>query len=204
MECSFGLDLPYKGSRDYLHGTDIHDALCDEVEAKIGGPLQRLDLVFHRMVRSALSAEVFESSAVPEAEPAVVFRFQARGQGWVAQLHETGGPVTRRSPYDEDAVLKVSTYDAERQFIESPVLPGYSNIEIIIPLFKDLLQRVLPDAKGKWLFTRLQLPESFRHATFARLGITFAGQSGMRLARGAMLGDGEKLGHIFFSLQPTE
>jgi hypothetical protein len=202
MEGSITLNLSFKGSRDYLQGGDIHDALCDELQSRAGARLTGLELVFHRIARTVVVGEVMPAGTPADGEPGVVMRFQACGQNWVARLRDTDQPVTERKPYDEGPVIAAARFDSERQAISAPAIEGYSTIEIVIVLFKELLARVLPEAHGKWLFTRLQLKESLRGLLVERIELVFAGQSGMRLARAKILADGRELGVIFYSLIP--
>lgn len=202
MEGKIVIDIPFKGSRDYLHGTDMHDALCAELESRAGARLSALDLVFHRVSRTALAGEVVAAGTEATGEPTVVMRFSAGGKSGIARLYETGVEVAARRPFDEERVAHSSSYDVARQAISAPAMEGYSTIEIIIVLFKELLARVLPEAQGKWLFTRLQLKESIRGLPVERIELVFAGQSGMRLARAKIHADGRELGVIFYSLIP--
>ena len=222
MIADFSLTLRFKGARTYVQGPDIHDAMCDALSER-GIVLEKVDLVCHRLIATNVTAREIPAEESPAEGVHAVFRFNGR----TIVLTENGEPITLREPYDEPALVAKMELDATARRIAvnrstgvPPVGPTaetavlrtfgsrdgcatFSNAELFVALNKELLTRCFPEAKGKWLFTRLQLPQSFRKSQFARIEVQFLGHSNFRITRSALFGDGQPLGHLFFSLLPA-
>ena len=181
-----------------MQGPDIHDAMCDALSER-GIVLEKVDLVCHRLVTTNVTAREIPADESPAEGVHAVFRFD----GHTIVLTENGEPITLREPYDEPALVAKMELDATARRIAIAPLPGFSNAELVVALNKELLTRCFPEAKGKWLFTRLQLPQSFRQSQFARIEVQFLGHSNFRITRSALFGDGAPLGNLYFSLLPT-
>lgn len=198
MIADFSLTLRFKGARTYVQGPDIHDAMCDALTER-GVVLEKVDLVCHRLVTTNVTAREIPAEESPAEGVHAVFRFNGR----TLVLTENGEPITLREPYDEPALVTEMELDAAARRIAIAPPAGFSNAELVVALNKELLTRCFPEAKGKWLFTRLQLPESFRQSQFARIEVQFLGHSNFRITRSALFGDGAPLGNLYFSLLPT-
>lgn len=202
MNSDFDLRLPYKGGRQYLHGTDIYNAVCDLLAARQFGPLEKLDVVFHKMTLTQLRGRIYGEEPAPETERQVVFRGKAGGRPLTVILEEDGAPITERVPYDEEALAAQATWNEAEKQITLLGGPQVSNIEKIVALNKTLLSRSFPEAKGRWLFARLQLIESIRPKVFEQIEVRFQGHSHFRITRSTLFGDGAPLGSLYFSLLP--
>ena len=219
MIADFSLTLRFKGARTYVQGPDIHDAMCDALIER-GIVLEKVDLVCHRLVTTNITAREIPAEESPAEGVHAVFRFNGR----TLVLSENGEPITLREPYDEPTLVAKMELDATARRIAvnrstgvPPVGPSgvspdaqsrdgcgtFSNAELVVALNKELLTRCFPEAKGKWLFTRLQLPQSFRQSQFARIEVQFLGHSNFRITRSALFGDGAPLGNLYFSLLPA-
>ncbi|MES2568555.1 MAG: hypothetical protein V4710_00700 [Verrucomicrobiota bacterium] len=202
MSSEFQLQLRFKGARQYLQGPDIYNALCDTLAERGWESLEKIDVVFHKMAASQLTGRIYLGQDVPASEPNVVFRAVSKGQALTVLLEEGGESIAGRVPYDEEALVARTTLDADQKRISVPATPGYSNIEAFVALNKSLLLRSFPEAKGRWLFARLQMAQSFRHTPFEQFEVRFQGHSNFRITRSVLLGDGRTLGSLYFSLLP--
>lgn len=211
MIADFSVTLRFKGARTYVQGPDIHDAMCDALIQR-GIVLEKVDLVCHRLVTTNMTTREIPAEESPAEGVHAVFRFNGR----TLVLTENGEPITLREPYDEPALVAKMELDATARRIAVNRSTGgtpdahsrdgcatFSNAELVVALNKELLTRCFPEAKGKWLFTRLQLPHSFRQSQFARIEVQFLGHSNFRITRSALFGDGAPLGNLYFSLLPT-
>lgn len=204
MNAESELQLPYKGPRTYLHGTDIYNAVCELLAASGRSDLAKIDLVFHQVSKSQLRTAIFQGAAPEESHPNVVFRCQEQGENIIVHLEETGKPVTGRVPYDEEGLVSAAEIDTDERRISLASREGYSNIEMFVALNKKLLSHLFPEVRGKWFFTRLQLARSIYKLPLERLEVRFLGHSNFRITRSTLLGNGEALGSIYFSLVPAE
>lgn len=204
MSVEFPLTLSFKGSRQYLHGTDMHDAVCDLLTQQGGQNIQKIDFTLHRIVLTQLVASIHRDTQ-PETEGAnAVFRATVDSSPVTVLLKECGTPVTDRRPYDEEGLVSAASFDSTNQRITFTASDAYTNIEMIVALNKALLLRALPEAKGKWLFTRLQLATSIKDRKLNTIEVRFLGHSNYRITRSQVFGDGQPIGSIFFSLMVTE
>lgn len=204
MNAESELQLPYKGLRTYLHGTDIYNAVCELLAKEGASDLVKIDMVFHQVSASQLHASISRENPSAEGPANVVFRCSTSGENITVKLAQTGQPVTERVPYDEEGLVSSAVIRTEEQRISLTNQPGYSNIEMFVALNKKLLSHLFPEVRGKWFFTRLQLSRSVYKLPLANLEVQFLGHSNFRITRSTLLGNGEPLGSIYFSLVPAE
>jgi len=188
------LDLPFKGTRDYLHGTDMFDALLRITEAK--GPVV---LVLRRTMRHPVDAVPIPRGVAPSAHSAEFHYTWAGSDRTIVVREDPGRIVTRRVPYDEEAITAGAAVCGTS--LSSSISGSYSFIEYVVTLNKLLLSRWAPGmTASKWLFTRIELdivPESPK-----RLDLNVTASIGCRIAKTAIRADGRLLGHIYFSSVP--
>lgn len=204
MSTDFTLPLRFKGSRTYVQGPDIHDAVCDSLERRGYSAIEKVDLVCHRLVSTQLTASFADGSENLSDSTHAIFRFRHENQAHTLALVENSDAVTTRVPYDEEALISAGGLNLEKKEISVSPPASYSNAEIVVALNKHLLQTAFPEAKGKWLFTRLQLGSSFRNRRFETMEVRFQGHSNFRITRSLLLGDGQPLGTLYFSLLAAE
>ncbi len=167
------LTLCFKGGRDYLHGTDVYDAIAALADAKCSGGVSRVRLSIHRFFRHQPDL-VWTWGELPRDRPA----------GAVVDFSVAG-----------DRVMSGWFVDTARA--EPPGRP----IEALVSMTKRLhLSRHPVTGTARWIFTRLDLrrllcgqdPRGFR----LRLVDNLHG----RITRTEVLVGGEALGSIYFSL----
>jgi hypothetical protein len=184
------LPLAFKGSRDYLQGGDIFNALADLTGAREGISLQMKKVMRHPL----------DSVSVPAGRPGGGFSawFEYGGAGnrhCIGLLEDASSEVPGRMPYDEDAVIAGAHLSEAR--IESPG-PGVATfIERVIALNKVLLNARFAPQKLKWWFTRLEL--EMLPAAPRSIALTLAASVGARLTKSIIEVDGVPCGHIYFS-----
>lgn len=191
------LHLCYKGNREYLHGSDIFDALsvmADELTGGVGAFIERI--TFRRFAR--LSCDV---TTEPTADPSrIVCQARLRVPGsesvdvWIV---ETANPVTSRRPFDEEQLLARASLGCDRRSARFPGRGGYSPIEEVIALTKYLNYAVSPEVNGKWVFGQLDLVESLP-ANYSILEIRIKSLVGGRFSINEILTDGHSIGTIRF------
>jgi hypothetical protein len=194
-------DFPWrnKGGRDYLHATDMHDLVCQALIDAGYPPLRQIDMTVHRVAREGLTGVLADAPAASR-EAAAVFQFSAGDRKLVLSLLPNGEPITRRDPYPEDEIAAACRIDLDARRVELGHLAGFSTIEKIVAMNKLLLQRLFPEADGKWFFAKLKLNESLWGRELPSLQLRFETHLDFTLTRTAITADGESLGRIFFSL----
>ena len=183
------LDLKFKGERDYLHGTDIFDALTAVTGARFG-----IALWLYRIVRCGLEAVPLAAAPRRPREFAGLFAYHANdATRWVDLREDRAIEVLGRTPYDEDSVITDAVIEGGA--IGSPGPSRYSFIERVVALNKVLLRRAVADVP--WLFTRLELDRLAEAPCALRLRLCH--RFGVRLIKSAIAADGAPLGFIYFS-----
>jgi hypothetical protein len=114
--------------------------------------------------------------------------------GW---LSETDEAITERVPYAEDEIVRQCVVDSGCATCERP--SGFSPIEVVIAITKELHQRRYPDRAGKWIIVRLDLERVFEDRD-RRLDVELERRLTDRLTKCRIAADGKRVGAIYFSL----
>lgn len=146
------LHFRFKGSRNYVQGGDIFDAL-DRWFAEQG--MRVLDIVFRGFTSNQLVCLMSEPEKAVTAEGSAVDKHGNRTPFWLVEAAE---PVVERYPFDEEAITGHAKIAGKT--IEADETSGYSVIEQIIALTKALNYSLVPEVKGKWVFGQLRLNEA--------------------------------------------
>jgi hypothetical protein len=193
------LKLCFKGDRDYLHGTDIYDAVTTALGGRGGGPGGPFRMSIHRIARHQCAMVVADTPEGAGRPSEAVAEFAlgsgvARLTGW---LIETGDAVACRYPYDEDAVVAAIRLDGEAIILDRA--PGYRPIEVIVAMTKRLHYSAVPIEAGRWMFTRLDLKRLLEDEDEGDMRIELKNRLGHRLTRSRIESGGEHIGEIYFS-----
>lgn len=186
------LYLKYKGSRNYLHGSDIYNAIDDLLNARFSGHLACL--VFKRFARNQieLQFEKPDDSSQLLGHGAWQILPGEMVQFW---LQETPQHVTESYPFQEEPITQPAEIDGT--MIRGKRANAYSLIENIIALTKCLNYALTPDVNGKWLFGQLNLEKALPtewDEIVVRRGVAV----GNRFSRNQIEIDGGDFGEIRF------
>lgn len=151
------LNTPYKGSRHYIHGSDLFNKITKIVYSTPEYESYYVSqLVFTRFTYHLCELVIDEV-----VEPALI-----AGKGIISTLDskknfylvETGNSPTERYPFDEESlVAKAEYYDSSITLNQAP---DYTSIETVIALTKALSYKLMPLDKEKWVFGRIDLKSS--------------------------------------------
>jgi hypothetical protein len=193
------LSFCFKGERDYLHGTDVYEAVADVARQRVGEDLQRLRLGMHRFFRR--QPDLYWSAEAAAARPPnAIADFSTSGvrdcaSGW---LLESERPVECRKPFDEDRVRYGCAFADASVSVRAST--GLSPIETLVSMTKHLHNRVVPAATARWIFSRLDVRRLLRPEDAAGLTVRLVDNLHGRLTRCDIEVGGEALGQIYFSL----
>lgn len=190
-------DLPFKGSRDYLHGSDIYNWVAGIVES-IPGVAAPIVLSFRHLARRQL--EILSKAEFPH-HPATVAEFSIQCESTAQRflLIESGIVPQRRIPYDEDAIIG-SCVIADYSITASAEPPSCTPIELCVAMTKKLHQAALPQEKRKWLFARIELSRFFRSKDMAGLEICVVQRVETHFTKSTVVTSDGPLGQIYFSI----
>lgn len=200
MTQTYPLELPFRGERPYLHGTDLHEAVMAALSGQI--PEGPVSLTFHSLLKN-LPDLVVSTDSLRHLREDPAFRGELRlGAGEVvlnAVMMESNRPVTERKVCNENDVAAAARMDAAQQ-TATLVNPEVGNlIESIVFLNKRLHLQLLPHLSPKWLFARLELSGALPSQAPSILAITLKQVLGNRFTRSEIFFDGRRFGSISFS-----
>lgn len=194
-------ELGFKGDRDYLHGTDIYESAIKSLTHVGHLSPQNIDLMFHRLVRTQLSAELCLKSQSSQASPPdAVLSFRSGGEQSQLRLTESGSPISARNVYDEKLISAASRLSIKSKSIELDNRLQYSSIEIIVALNKFLLCSLFTELNGKWLFVRLVSDQKLTSSKDAHFAITLVHIMANKFTKSTFTINQRQSGQIFFSL----
>jgi hypothetical protein len=189
------LDLAFKGSRDYLHGTDLFEALV-----ALTGAREQVSFRVRKVMRCGLEALPMEEDA-PVEWCCAVFGYSCGAERFQIGVRERPGVlVTGHRPYDEDAVRADAILRGDQ--VESPGPVAATFFERVLAINKLLMTRVFPEVKDGWLFTRLELdrvPERPR-----MVGSRFLAATGTRLVKTSVIADHVEIGYVSGVRRPSD
>jgi hypothetical protein len=193
-------ELSFKGARQYAHGTDIYNGLLAWMTSnKTTGRVTGIDFSIHKMASTQL-AVARPDELHRDAQPAVTCGFAEDGTRKQLALVETGAPITKRRPYDEDSIIRDMIIDATARTGELRSATDFSAIEIWVAMTKAVHLRVF-DPAMKWLFVRARFSEYVRELQPGRWSVKIAANFRNKLTRNEISRDGITVGEIYFSPQ---
>lgn len=194
------LQLCFKGTRDYLQGGDLCQAIMQAAKARSPGEVVRFQLAFHRFIArqpDLLWLDPQDPASRAKDAPAEFTISGTRGQ-LRGQLVESGRAVDCRIPFDEDSIVRAC--DISGDVVSIGTESGYLPTEVLVSMTKHLHNRLLPAPAGRWIFTRLDVARLFAAGDAAGMSVTLGENLHGRLTKSAIRVGGQMLGHIYFSL----
>jgi len=202
MEKAAELEFKFKGSRTYVHGTDIYNGIADFARNQFGlDELSDINYTLHRIMKTQLRIEAFKNEKVRRRDDTCVdFQCRSGNDTWQFLLAENGKPVTGRYEYPEDDIVALCTCDLNAKNISLTKATPFTDIEVIVAMNKGLVQQLFREAPGKWFFTKLEMNRFERKSQYANLTLTLVRNLGLKLTKTCVVMDGRELGHIYFSI----
>ena len=195
----------FKGTRDYVHGTDIYNYILEKLLMinKDIKSFSKFNLSFLRQTMTNIdfysgTKEEFQNFANKEA---ITFRGSVLEKNEAIMFWgvENNEPIDGRYEYNEKKIEDSCIAEANRISFDSK-LSDLSFIENIIPMNKKLLAVSCPQFKGKWMFTRLDLDSPIPQQISEELTLEIYQASNPKLVCSNILRGQDKAGRIFFSL----
>jgi len=142
------LDLPFKGSREYLHSTDLYPALMEVARESFGPQAWVHSLTIRRPFK-----RIIQVSFDPVEVSSGSFRIRNGGQDVPGWLLETDRLVTRRVPYDTSPLSAAAVSGSGcARILEA--LPGFPVLDVLVSLLKLVSDQV---DRRHWLICQLNL-----------------------------------------------
>jgi hypothetical protein len=192
-----------KGSRNYIHGTDMYTAFVRHTVEEYPAPDPgALKMTIHRIATRNSSMLVGLPGEEFARPPDAYAEFSAELPGGLrrAYLVETGTPATERYEYHEERIEQLCTLREQTVYIRED--SGYAPVEVVVAMNKHLHNSLFPLADERWMFTRIELKRPLRASDAQQFEVTHLQRLGTKFSRSAIAAAGTPLGHIYFSAVP--
>ena len=197
MKEVFDLDFCFKGSRKYVHGTDIFLKLVE----KYNDDIENIDIAFHGI---SVNNMTFSSNKPINKEIKVTFRGLHENNKIKLFGFENSSEINCRYEYLEEKIVDNSIVTISTESITLKTPTEYTFIEHIVAMNKALLEDIYPDINGKWYFTRLQLQRPINISDTTSLQLILKANFQFKLTKTSIFVDKKEIGFIYFSLIPKE
>lgn len=193
------LVLSYKGSRNYLQGGDLYNAIASSFSQLYQGDSKTIQLLFHRFARQQCDLYIVgaEEGILRPEECVCDGTVEGKSGKWIFWLLETGRPVTGRQPFDEDGISRNAIVSDKQVSLEERL--EYSPIEIVVALTKHLHNLLYPLAGQRWIFSKLELSRLLAPEDNHRVRVKLLTNLHNRITKSEVWCGVELLGHIYFS-----
>lgn len=195
------LNLPYKGDRNYLHGTDMY---AETVRVLNGVKPEILTgkcrLVIHNVARQQCRLlYTFLSDTAKRPENLIAeFNFISNTDHLAAWLVETSRSVTDRIPYPESQITEKCII-SDRS-IKLTGKTRFSAIEELVAMNKLLHMTQYPPGESRWYFTRIDLDRLLTANDAGNLQVNLKQNFNNRLTQSEVISHDQIIGHIYFSM----
>lgn len=194
-------DFRFKGDRNYVHGTDIYNAIARYLQTRYGRELSHINLSFHTVMTHQLEGEVVETEQPDFAvQPAVICKFAAAGSGKTLALRESERTLQGRYAYDEESIARAGRISEDGQAITLVNETPYSSVEVTVAINKRLMQTIFAHEAGKWWFSRLILSKLLPEDATTTFMVRLKRHLGPRLTCSTIMVGGEPYGEVYFSM----
>lgn len=190
------LEFCFKGTRTYVHGTDIYNKIIDFLKDKMKN--KNFDLSFHGITKTNINI----SEIKPENEELLKFvckYINKDNQKKVLYAIENHEFIDCRYEYLEEEICKLSNLNLSSQELILENESSYSFIENCVALNKHLLEQLFPNVNGKWYFTRLQI-SNIPNSEVYPLKLILKANFNFKLTKTEIFISNKSIGYIYFSL----
>jgi hypothetical protein len=188
----------FRGSRDYIHSTDIYEEIIAGANVMGLVPSGQIGLQIRRkIVRRPIY--LFSRRALPEEKDAAYANIGLSGSEWLVRVVDTAQPVEATKTYDEQRIFEASFIDEKAVFLRQNI--GMRPIEVVTALSVKLHKTLFPPSPlQRWLLGRLQVsrPLSSRDAEY--MAIEIERRIGRNITRARVIAEEGAIGSLTFML----
>lgn len=191
----YNLEFCFKGSRTYVHGTDIFNKLTDLLKNEMKN--EKIDLSFHGIAKTNIDLLIKKPENDELLKFVIKFTDNSGNQN-VLYAVENGVRIESKYEYPEEDICKLSNLELENKNVILNKDSSYTFVENAVALNKYLLENLFPNANGKWYFTRFQLNKIPENIYPLRLELK--ANFNFKLTKTEIIIGEESVGFIYFSL----
>lgn len=199
---TYDIDFQFKGSRTYVHGTDIFNQIGSFINDTLKiGTIEDIDMGIHKIMRKNLKLDVLDDSGERKRDnTSVTFAFSDGKEKKKLFLYESDKEVSGRYPYPEDDIIALCDFNVNEKTITLTRKTEYTDIELFVAMNKGLMNKLFPDPGGKWYFTKLEIDRYTRQRDYNNITIQLLRNLNFKLTKSSIAVDNKTIGYIYFSL----
>ncbi len=194
------IQFRFKGTRNYVHGTDLFDAILSMAMVFFKEYPSRIKGTFHRLLASDAILRIYnEGEELDHADPYAAFSIELKSHSYTASITNANSHITSSYEYDEKIVLEKMVM--EKDTAKMLATSAFTYIEQIVAMTKELHLTLYPDMVEKWLFTRIDIKDVLDPSLYPGRELVIKALKNFhnRLTQNAVFLDDHMLGHIWFS-----
>jgi hypothetical protein len=147
------LDVPLRGTRDYLQSGDIYRAFADHLRSQFPSEnFTSLRFKFNHFARAGVDAvywPIDASEPMPKDPNALLWFGFADGRRFQGYFEENGKPINRRIEGAEPEITATTSISGETA--TTPAHQSADLIEHVVFVTKKLHNTLMPPATGRWI-----------------------------------------------------
>lgn len=186
----------YRGSRNYVHITDLFDAVLPTDGRE---DVTDLRMTVHGEIQNCACSINYYDEDPKSTEGKLRGRFDHQGRRLWFDLKESSATQVdcERRSYDEKLIFDGCNIVGDQIMYRGSA--PFEFIELIVAMNKHLLSHLNADKPGRWVFTGIELESTFGED--ATLRVRFIHNFRDKLFKSEIYGGDRMLGYIYFSLQ---
>ena len=192
------LETPFLGTRQYVHGTSLFNAIEGTLRRDVGDDTHIKNLTIRHMATRTCALLAAEDDPDGHERLVANVMYWNGSQFLKGKVVETDQQIENRIPYPEDKIVRGSLVDGEciRQCEPS----GYTVIEEIVALTKKLHYRTQPQPDGQWVFINIDLDRPLHFIEYP-FQVEIVRKLGGKLTSSVIICNGEIVGRIQFGVK---
>ena len=203
MTKELNLTFCFKGSRKYVQGPDIFDAVVAQLEEEFHA-IKGIKYTAYNMLHK--NATMYITNKVVKAEYPIInslISFMHNGVKYYVVVCENDNEIECATEYSEEIVNKQSTIiDKTITFLN---ILDDSYVEIVVSMNKYFLNQTIKE-KGKWIVTKFDFFElnDIKDIKNKEIRVELVQNLNNKLTKSLLYLDDSVVGHLYFSLIPKE
>lgn len=201
MKKEFPLNFCFKGTRNYVQGPDIFDAVLKIIEKFLNvNEIKNIKYAAHQMLRTnatAILTDKFDKNDYPILNSLIIFEVDEKKYYVIVIANNQN--IECSTPYSEDIVRGSSKICGNQITFENSL--NDSLTEIIVSMNKYYLQTVVTET-GKWIVTKFDYESLLETKAVAQQTIALQLMSNFnnKLTKSTVLIGEKKVGNLYFTL----
>ncbi len=196
------IQFRFKGSRNYVQGPDIYTCLLDAIKENFDSYPLQIRGSFHRLLSDNGILHIYcDNEEFDQELFYAYFILLFKNEAFYAGLSSAETPIGSGTSYEYDEADVLSGMSFDEQTVRLAFKPAFTYMEQIVAMTKWLHQKLYPEVKQKWLFTKFRLQDKIDPRLFpGRELVVKAGKNFRNMLTQNMLAlNSEPIGDIWFS-----